>query len=164
MRSLTVVAIAALLAGCHHRKPSMSDAEFKALKASNPGMTQKCLDANRFGGVLAWRPDDPACFDMLPDQRWTGLWEKGWEWTNFCPDPAADCDWMAKRGIWLTFAKDAYRGPKLANGIYRIEFIGRRTRQAGNFGHTNAYDHLMVVDRLISIRQVEPPRTERPGP
>jgi hypothetical protein len=62
---------------------------------------------------------------------------------------------MSKRGTWLTFGKDAYRGVKLADdGVYRIEFVGRRTKVAGNFGHQASYDYLMVVDRLISIVRI----------
>ena len=117
-------------------------------------MTQQCLDAVRYGGFRAWQPNDPNCFEMTAPQRWSGLWEKGWEWTNFCPDPATKCDWMSKRGTWLTLAKDAYRGPKLQDGTYRIEFIGRRTKKAGNFGHQASYDHLMVVDRMMSIKKI----------
>lgn len=144
-----------LLVGCNQRKPAMSNADFQAFKAANPGMRQKCLNDVRYGGFKAWRPDDPDCFEMMPAQRWSGLWERGWEWTNFCPDPATECDWMAKRGTWLIFAKDAYRGPAQPDGLYRVEFVGRRTKVPGNFGHMNSYDHLMVVDRLISIRRVE---------
>ena len=116
-------------------------------------MTQRCLDDYRYGGFDAWarEPDEPACYEMLPDRRWTGLWETGWEWTNFCPDPAKDCDWMSKRGIWLRFAKGA---PKVPDGLYRIEFVGRRTKVAGYHGHLNHYEHLMVVDHLISLGKI----------
>jgi hypothetical protein len=145
-----------LLVGCHHRKPAVSDADFKAFRASNPGLTQRCLHDYRYRGVevAMEEADDPACYHMLLDQHWSGLWEIGWEWTNFCPDPAKQCDWEANRGIWLTFAKGAYRGQRPPDGVYRIDFIGRRTKAPGNFGHLGAYDHMMVVDRLISIRKI----------
>ena len=156
MRTVLCVCLFALtLSGCDHRKPAVSDADYQAFKASYPGATKQCLDAYRYGGFNAWRPDDPNCFEMTPAQHWSGLWETGWEWTNFCPDPAKECDWMSKRGTWLIFAKDAYRGPKLTDdGVYRIDFVGRRTKVAGNFGHQASYDHLMVVDRLISIQKI----------
>ena len=149
------IAVAVLLIVCQDRKPAVSNAEFAAFKASHPGMTQACLDEVRYGGFVAWRPDDPDCYEMLAAQRWGGLWEHGWEWTNFCPDPAKQCDWMAERGTWLIFAESADPGQDLPEGVHRIEFVGRRTRVPGNFGHTNSYDHLMIVDRLISIQPVE---------
>jgi hypothetical protein len=155
VRALFFIAVAALLVGCHHRRPAVSDAEFKEFKAAYPGMTQRCLDAYHYGGIVAWRPNDPDCFEMMPPQRWSGLWETGSEWTNFCSDPATECDWMAKRGTWLVFAKGThFLGSDQPDGTYRIEFIGRRTKVPGNFGHQAAYDHLMVVDRLISISKV----------
>jgi hypothetical protein len=135
--------------------PAISDEEFAQIKASHPGMTRKCLDAIRYGGVEAWEPEKPECFDLTQAQRWSGLWESGWEWTNFCPDPAKKCDWMEKRGTWLTFADDAVGLPdKLEDGTYQIEFIGRRTKVPGNFGHTASYDHLMIVDRVLKIRKI----------
>jgi hypothetical protein len=148
------IATGLLLVGCHQRKPAMSDADFQEFKASYPGMTKRCLDETRYGGMSAWRPDDSDCFAMLPAHRWSGLWEKGWEWTNFCPDPAKECDWMAKRGTWLTFAKGARSETVLPDGTYRIEFVGRRSKVPGNFGHQASYDHLMVVDRVISIQRI----------
>lgn len=137
----------------------MSDAEFREFRSGNPGMTEKCLDDYRYGGFNAWaqEADAPDCYQLMPDQRWSGLWETGWEWTNFCPDPAKECNWMTKRGIWLTFAQGAYDGPKLPEGVYRIDFVGRRTRVPGYHGHTGAYEHLMVVDKLISVRKVPQP-------
>lgn len=156
MRTVFCVCLVALaLSSCNHRKSAVSDADYEAFKASYPGITEQCLDAVRYGGFAAWRPDDPNCFQMTQPQRWSGLWETGWEWTNFCPDPAKECDWMSKRGTWLIFAKGAYGGPKLTDdGVYHIDFVGRRTKVAGNFGHQASYDHLIVVDRLISIQKI----------
>jgi len=155
MRGLWLIATGLLVLGCDQRKPAVSDADFRMFRASYPGMKAECLDAFRYGGVVAWRPDDPDCFDMLPPQRWSGLWETGSEWTNFCPDPAIECDWMEKRGTWLIFAKGTYPALENIGGMYRVKFIGRRTRVPGNFGHQASYDHLMVVDRMISMEKVE---------
>lgn len=156
MRTVLCICLFTLtLNGCNNRKPAVSDADYQAFKTSNPGMTNQCLDAYRYGGFNAWRPNDPDCYEMTPPQHWSGLWEIGWEWTNFCPDPAEECEWMSERGTWLTFAKDAYRGSKpLDDGVYRIDFVGRRTKVAGNFGHQASYDHLMIVDRVISIQKI----------
>lgn len=122
MRSaLFLLAIGSLLVGCDHRKPAVSDADFKAFKASNPGMTEQCLNEYRYGGVTAWRPDDPECFEMMPAQRWSGVWFNGWEWSNFCAAPAKECPIESEHGdIWLEFAKGAYSGPDLLDSLYRI--------------------------------------------
>lgn len=45
-------------------------------------------------------------------------------------------------------------------GLYAVEFEGRLTAYRGTYGHFGMYDHEVIVDRLISIRQVEPPPPE----
>jgi hypothetical protein len=149
------IVIALLLAGCDYRQPGMSSADIQEFAASHPGITQTCLDDVRWGR-RSWGDvvDDSDCFEMQPAQRWTGLWEIGWEWTNFCPDPTTKCDWMSGHGTWLTFAKDAYHDPVLPDGTYRIDFVGRRTKVPGYFGHQGEYEHLMVVDHVISIQKI----------
>jgi hypothetical protein len=158
MKAHFIVAAHFMLLGCQGAEPVVSDAELSAFGESHPGMLQACLDEVRYGGFAKWRPDDPDCYEMLPPQRWSGLWEHGWEWTNFCPEPATTCDWMAERGTWLTFADNVKLEPKLPDGVHRIEFIGRRTKVPGNFGHTANYEHLMIVDRIISLGPIETAR------
>lgn len=131
VKAIFVLPVLALLLGCEQPEPAISDEEFAAFRDSHPGMIQTCLDEVRFGGFIEWRPDDPDCYEMLPAKRWSGLWEHGWEWTNFCPDPADTCDWMAKRGIWLVFADNVELDDNLPDGIHRIEFVGRRTKVPG---------------------------------
>ena len=160
-RSVTLL-IMALLSGCSERDlvhPKSSE-ELEKLAAVNPGLTKACREAVQTEGIGALVHRDDECFEKLPAQRWNGLWERGWEWTNFCPAPAKDCPYAAEHGdIWLEGAEDAYKGPELVDGQYAIEFVGRRTKYPGHFGHLNQYDHLMLVDRIISIRLVraEPP-------
>jgi hypothetical protein len=161
------LAILVLLTSCDQRKPPVPkedtalaqafDADIAKTRASNPGIKEACLKKIRAGelGALEWM-DNPDCFEMLPGRRWSGLWNSGWEWTSFCPDPAKECPTASESGdIWLEFGKD--REPQIPDGLYRIEFQGRRTQMPGHFGHLDQYDHLMVVDRLISIRPVQVP-------
>jgi hypothetical protein len=156
----------ALLAGCNQQKPAVSerdaalanaiDAKIAQIRASNPGIKETCLTKLRANqlGATEW-VNNPDCFEMMPEQRWSGLWNSGWEWTNFCPEPAEECPGASDRGdIWLKLAKDAYRGPELLDGVYRIEFVGRRTKVPGHFGHLGQYDYLMVADRVISIKEI----------
>jgi len=154
-----------LLAGCDQRKPAVRnhtefaralDEEVANIRAYNPGIKEACLKKVRSGefGANEWM-NNADCFDMLPAQHWSGLWNSGWEWTNFCPAPATACPIAAEHGdVWLIFAKGAYPDAERLEGIYRIEFVGRRTKVPGYFGHLSQYNHLMVVDRVISIAKV----------
>jgi len=152
MKAIFIVLMVSILFSCQQPEPVISDAEFIAFRKSHPGMVQRCLDEVRYGGYNEW---DPECYEMLPAQRWEGLWEHGWEWTNFCPEPARTCNWMAKRGTWLTFADNVVLEEDIPEGIHRIEFVGRRTKVPGNFGHTFASEHLMVVDRIIALEPLD---------
>lgn len=127
--------------------------ELEKLIAVNPGLIKECReDLQRYGSrAILFGYDE--CFEKMPARRWSGLWERGWEWTSFCRETAKECPIRADHGdIWLEGAEAAYKGPELVDGLYRIEFVGRRTKYPGYFGHLNQYDHLMVVDRMISVR------------
>ena len=158
MKATLILPMIAVLFGCQQPEPVISDDEFTGFRESHPGMVQSCLDEVLYGGYVEWRPDDPDCYEMLPAQRWSGLWEHGWEWTNFCPEPAKTCDWMAEHGTWLAFADDVQLEDNLPDGVHRIEFVGRRTKVSGNFGHAASYKHLMIVDRIISLEPVDTKR------
>ena len=155
MRTFVAIVIGLSLLGCDHRKPVVSDTDLEAFRAENPGMTQECLENFRYGGMAAWRPDDPDCFEMLPAQRWSGLWVHGFEWTNFCPDPAKSCSVYGEPGeSWLKFGEGIHFKEPPPEGLYHVEFVGRRTKTPGHFGHLSQYDHLMIVDKLLSIRKL----------
>lgn len=163
MRCVAAIAVMLMLAGCDQGKPLSKEEAAKAraaearineIVAGNPGLKKSCVAKDVHGQApFMWWADNPECYDMLPQQHWSGLWEDGWEWSNFCADPAKVCDWMDKPGTWLIFAKDSHHGPEL-DGTYRIEFIGRRTRSPGYFGHQAFYDHLIIADRMISIEKI----------
>ncbi|MGB3471558.1 MAG: hypothetical protein WBA51_12110 [Erythrobacter sp.] len=155
MRALFVCSLALGLLGCQPPDSAISDDQFLGLRESHPGMTQACLNEIRYGGVDQWRPDDPDCFEMLPAQRWIGLWEHGWEWTNFCPVPETTCEGISGDGTWLTFSSKASPDANIPDGVHRITFIGRRTKIPGSFGHEGSYKHLMVVDQIIAIEPAD---------
>jgi hypothetical protein len=141
-----------LLVSCHHRKPAMSNADFQLLKASHPTMSQRCLDEARYSGDWASRLDDPDCFEMLPDQRWSGRWDTNGEYSTFCPDGTKQCE--ANGGITLKFTDRSAPSESLPLGEYRIQFIGRRTKVPGHHGQLDVYAHFMIVDRLISLQRI----------
>jgi hypothetical protein len=157
MRRALIIAFGLVLVGCHHRQPAMPDSEFEAFRQSHPGMKHACLDAVRYGKHWGDVVDDPDCFEMLPPQHWSGLWNSGWEWSIFCPESAEVCPVSgAYRGVALRFAKSAPPPdvPGSDGILFRMEFIGRRTKVPGFFSHMGQYKHLMVVDHLISMKQV----------
>jgi hypothetical protein len=45
-------------------------------------------------------------------------------------------------------------------GLYAIDFIGRCSEGVGMFGHFGMSKHEVIVDRLLSIKQIEPPPPE----
>ena len=160
MRLSAALVLGICLVGCHQRKPAVSDADFEAFRLGNPGMTQKCRDDYRYGGIAAANPDDPACFEMTAPQQWSGIWVHGFEWTNFCPDPAKACPIYGAPGVnWLTGVGRAPLKMQVPDGSYHLQFIGRRTKSPGHFGHLSQYDNWIVVDKVISLRRL-PERTE----
>ena len=142
-------------------KPVMSEAQIAELREVTPGIREACVQKVRFGGIKAMPRKIDECFEMMPPQRWSGLWRDAFEGSRFCPAPATRCSADSPGdAIWLGFA-DEQNAPKRTawnNGLYAIEFIGRRTARKGSYGHVGMSDHEIIVDRLISIKQVEPPR------
>jgi hypothetical protein len=154
MHRIALAALMSLVSGCKD-KPAVSEAVIQQIRAENPGVSEKCLEKVRSGGVLAYPLDESECFEMLPAQRWKGLWNTGWEWTSFCPAPASECPITEEQGdIWLEYPEGAYTGPELTDGIYEVEFVGRRTKSPGRFGHMGQYDHLMIADHFMSVRKL----------
>ena len=40
-------------------------------------------------------------------------------------------------------------------GLYRLDFVGRRTANGGGVSMTGSFKEMMVVDRMISVQQIE---------
>lgn len=131
-----------------------------------PGLTRACLARLRSGGLDAvGSAPVHSCFESTPPQRWRGLWRDGFEGSRFGPAPARACsDRTPGERIWLNVAEHLPRpGMQGSGGLYALDFIGRRTIETGRFGHLGTSNHVMTVERMISIRQVEappPPSTE----
>ena len=153
MKALVLSALALLVAGCEYHRPGMTSAEIQAFAAEHPGITAQCLGDIRWGRRnWASGANDPECFETLPAQHWSGLWNHGWEWSDFCPDPAKTCPGLSEGEIVLSGAKRVRSQLWVPWGLYHVEFVGRRTKVPGSFG--NQLGHLVVVDRVIAIRQI----------
>ena len=163
MTRIILVMAMILIASCsgerrETRQPKVSDAQMRDFRAARPELSQRCLDEVRYGGFEAWEPDDPDCYEMTSTQRWSGLWARGFEWSNFCPDPAKTCPIYGEPGVSsLRFADGVLPAGERPDGLYRIEFVGRRTKVPGHFGHLDQYDHLMIVDKLIALHRLPTP-------
>jgi hypothetical protein len=152
-RSLLLVT-ALLLIGCE--KPKYTDAEMQKFRNGTPRLTEACLDKIQKGGIEALSEQDE-CYEMLPAARWRGLWRNDFEGSLFCPAPAKECtNGSSGEAIWLEFkSRPAAVREALPGGLYEVDFIGRRTAH-GDGMVAAGYAQDMVVDRLISMRKVEP--------
>jgi hypothetical protein len=169
MKALPTGALIALLAACGEEPPAansdfeggpISEVDVNMIRRDSPGMTEACVVALRERGFNGMeRVPLDRCFEMMPQQRWQGLWRNFFEGSRFCPSRATQCSHESPgEDIWLTFPRGREPvGQDEFGGLYAVEFIGRRTRYPGGFGHMGMSDHEMIVDRLISIRMIEPP-------
>lgn len=123
----------------------------------SPGMIKSCVDKMRYEGLDSLPQELDACYEMLPPMRWSGLWRTDFEGSRFCPRPEKYCaEWSSGDRIWLTPSKDpAFSNVRYVGNLYVTEFIGRRTRVRGFYGHMGMSQHEMIVDRLIALTKLE---------
>jgi hypothetical protein len=153
----------AMLAACHPQKPKMTDAQVAAMRASDPGMTDACLEKLRWGGVEAMPQRTDQCYKFDKARRWKGHWINQFEGSIFCPagSPCPDERSGAANAIWLEFSSTRPVQNELKpGGVYEVEFIGRRSIGEGHFGHMGMSPNDIIVDRMISMNQIEPPPPE----
>ncbi len=128
---------------------------------SLPGRPFPCAYTKMYDGVeVIESVETDKCVQMTQPQRWSGLWRNEFEGSQFCPRAAMRCSYESTPSrIWLHW--DEREQPDGA--LYAVEFIGRRTRYPGMYGHLGGSEHEIIVDRMISIRQLEP-GPKRPTP
>jgi hypothetical protein len=139
----------------------MSDEQLKSIQADYPGIKPDCLEKLKYGGVQALPRETDQCFEMTSSQRWQGLWRDEFEGSVFCPSPAKECSSIRPDGTWLSYTDKlrhaGTRPAEGAGGLYRVEFIGRKALKPGHYGHMGYFANEIIVDQLISARQLEPP-------
>jgi len=89
-----------------------------------------------------------------------GLWRNDFESSLFCEDLASECRYPVTQVtfgdfVWLKLAPPAGYQDTPPGGLYAIDFIGRRSIGKGLFGY--GANSEVVVDRLLSIKLIEPP-------
>ena len=162
MRAILFGALVVFLASCEGQPPkpksimerleagNLSAEDVQRVTSAFPGMTKSCIEKVRVGGVNAMPKQAEDCFEMMPSQFWRGIWFDGFEGSQFCAAPATDCSFEMKPRVWIDVP-----GRKCCTfDLYDVEFIGRRTKYPGVFGHMGGFDHEMVVDRMISMRRI----------
>lgn len=179
MRSpLAALLIATLCAGCGDRRetPAKAYVHWKdrivvaahiPIFGLRPPCTTRWIGDKNVGGWERLPVDKCIKFDA--PQRMRGLWRNEFEGSEFCVEPAQKCSDIDanKRSrplVWLDFAKpgpDSPR-PRQYGGLYTVDFIGRRTAYRGAYGQMGGFDEMVLVDRMISMKQIEapPPRPE----
>jgi hypothetical protein len=90
------------------------------------------------------------CFKMTERRRWSGVWVNEFEDSSFHSGrtnvPLSD-----SAGWWLEPTKPM---PRVDGKAWLIEFVGRRTKYAGGYGHMGMFDHEIIVDRVISMKEL----------
>lgn len=147
-----------LASGCEPQpQPKLSDAVVQKIRQGEPGITEACLSELRKRGFDGPNIATDKCFQMTEPRRWRGLWRHDFEGSLFCPEPRLECSSVTPGDlVWLTFAKNLPATKLEPTGrLYSIDVIGRRTRHRASHGHFGMFDHELIVDRVISIREIE---------
>lgn len=156
------------LTGCDLRKPVLSEGQIQKIRQNLPGITDTCVQTLRYGGLESMPDATDQCFEMMPQKRWQGLWARGFELSRFCPSPASACSYDTPGSqIWLTqratipISKDI-PGDTYSIRLFKIEFLGRRTRERGAYGHMGGSRHEIIVDKILSVSEIEVPDRRPP--
>lgn len=120
-------------------------------------------------GVIGSKPTDQ-CYKMEAARRYRGVWVDEFEGQAFIPEGAKPPEWPrsnpkspewrkeADRAIaatiWLDVERVNLGHTRRRDGRkFFIEFIGRKTMYAGNYGHMGMSGQEIIVDRVISLRE-----------
>ena len=155
---LMIAALAACGKPQVREKPKLSDEQSERLRRGEPGMSEACLELARYGGIAALPQQIFKCDRMTPERHWTGLWRNDFEGSVFCAAPAKQCV-ETPDATWLDFSislPPQWKGLS-PGGLYAVDFIGRATVYPGHYGHVGGFRQEVVMDRLISMREIEPP-------
>ncbi len=109
------------------------------------------------------------CVELLPPERIRGTWFAGLEESGFLPEGAPlpatrvvgrgplppemnvhlDVGWPRMIELLESVPEPQGDGD---TSRYTVEFVGRRARYPGEYGHGGLAEKLIVVDRMLSIR------------
>ena len=168
-RLLATVLIASLCGGCSddRRTPAKAYVHWKdqlvvATYIPFFGLRPPCSARWVEGQFGYWdRLPIDQCIKFGAPRRMKGLWRDDFEGSRFCQAPAKECSYQqgVQSQVWfepqkslpLEFQRDHF------GGLYQVDFIGRRTSYPGSYGHMGVYDEEVLVDQMISIKELEAP-------
>lgn len=117
------------------------------------------------GSEAATQPEchgfaDVRCIALLPAERMQGVWLSGFERSSFLAGAKSIPKGPSQfsNAVWFDFAPGVHPAPALRAEMDRIggtvavaiEFDGRRSRDAGRYGHMGGARHIVVVDRIYT--------------
>ena len=122
-------------------------------------------------GAIGFLPIDQ-CYRMDKPRRFKGVWIDAFEGQRFIPEGTTPHEWprteptssgwkeQADRAIAAAIWLDVDRvklGHDFRNGGRRmlIEFVGRKTMYTGSYGHMGMSGNEIIIDRVISIKEIE---------
>ncbi len=121
------------------------------------------------GANMIGRLPTEECYRMDKARRFSGIWIDEFEGQKFILEGMMPPEWprtnpgspgwkkAAERAqaasIWLD-ASRVKLGHSYSGHKRRIEFIGRKTRYTGSYGHMGLSGNEIIVDRLISVEDV----------
>lgn len=161
---VTTVLVACLLQGCSRSDGRQTppwafrnwrDKLTSAVGLGSPGCERWVNDNS--GGYYEGIPEDQ-CVMFDGQRRWRGIWRDDFEGSVFCPAPAKDCGYETVNGrsrplIWLDVDRVTKKPPDGA--LYSVDFIGHRSTFPGSYGHMGMFDADIIVDRFLSMKQIE---------
>ena len=170
MRNLAAILSLLLLAGCHRLDlgklpPPEAYVRFEDRIAGQMlrwGVPWRlpCSRTEKVAGPVAaisFLPDEQ-CYKMDPPRRWRGLWRNDFEGSQFCPAPATECSHeISEDAIWLDFTVSLPAPLKEPGGLYAVDFVGRAPSYRGIYGHLGVFSREVVVDRMITMKEIESP-------
>jgi len=106
------------------------------------------------GDAYASLPTDQ-CYKMTEPERMRGFWNDEFEASQFCTAPEK-C-FYPNSETWLEFADPKMQRREPTGTLYAVEFIGRRPLYSGSFGHFGMFTNDVIVDRMISMKEIQPP-------
>ena len=160
IRRTFLVGFALLLAatGCWKPEPKLSEERVQRIKRDFPGMTEECVQLLRLEGVDTQADlSTERCFRMEPAKRWTGLWRNEFEDSQFCAAPARACPGEQPGSRQQEYVRLNWPNAPSPGGLYAVEFVGRRSVDSGWYGRKAPNYREMIVDKVISIKELEPP-------
>ena len=149
-----------LLAACHPIEDKSLLPPPRAYVHFNDRLAaQMLLWGIRWRMPCAHEHKDDECFKFSKPERVQGLWRNNFEASQFCATPAVQCRPEDHATfVWLEFASPvAGRDETPPGGLYAIDFVGRHSEYGGLFGGQAGANKEAIVDRMISIKLVEPP-------